>query len=308
MGALIALAFDTPEATERLKRLVLNSVDSLESKRLYGRAIGKFVEWLRHQNPACDFNRAAVQSYKARLIESGLSTSTINSYLIPIRRMAAEASDDGLLSSELAGRIGRIKGVHQVANRPGNWLTLLQAEQLLSTPDTTTLKGKPDAALLSVMVACGVRREETAILSLEHIQQRENRWIIVDLVGKGRRVRAVPMPLWAKEAIDVWTLAAGFTSGRVFRPVNRGDKLAGERMTGQSILETVKGYTAKIGLPNIGCHDLRRSHAKFAHKGHSPIEQIQLSLGHCSLAATQKYLGIEQNLTDAPCDRLGLRR
>ena len=46
---------------------------------------------------------------------------------------------------------------------------------------------------------------------------------------------------------------------------------------------------------------------KLAHKGHAPLEQIQLSLGHASVQTTERYLGLEQDLVDAPCDHLGLR-
>ena len=53
-------------------------------------------------------------------------------------------------------------------------------------------------------------------------------------------------------------------------------------------------------------HDLRRTFAKLAHKGKAAIEQIQLSLGHASIVTTEKYLGVRQDLQDAPCDHLGL--
>jgi integrase len=56
----------------------------------------------------------------------------------------------------------------------------------------------------------------------------------------------------------------------------------------------------------IAAHDLRRTFAKLAHKGGSGLERIQLSLGHVSLKTTERYLGVDQSLTDAPCDRLGL--
>jgi integrase len=211
------------------------------------------------------------------------------------------------MQSELASGIGRVKGIKREGVRTGNWLTVRQAETLINAPDTTTLKGKRDRALLAVMIGCGLRREETALLSMEHVQQRDARWVIVDMHGKGGRVRTVPMPSWTKAAIDEWMAAAGFASGRVFRPVNKGDNLAGESMTAQSIFETVKKYAAEIGVGNIAPHDLRRTFAKLAHKGRAALEQIQLSLGHASIQTTERYLGVRQDLTDAPCDHLGLK-
>src|SRR5438874_1061850 len=103
----------TPEALSHLKPLVLNSVDSRESKRVYARAIDKFLEWSRGENTFPGLNRAAVQSFKAHLLELKLSSSTVNAYLIPIRRLAAEAADTGLIPSEIASGIGRIRGVRQ---------------------------------------------------------------------------------------------------------------------------------------------------------------------------------------------------
>ena len=57
----------------------------------------------------------------------------------------------------------------------------------------------------------------------------------------------------------------------------------------------------------VAAHDLRRTFSKLAHKGGAGLEQIQLTLGHASIQTTERYLGLSQNLTDAACDRLGLR-
>lgn len=81
----------------------------------------------------------------------------------------------------------------------------------------------------------------------------------------------------------------------------------GDRITEQAVYNIVKSYAEKLLKEGISPHDLRRTFAKLAHKGGSPIDQIQLSLGHDSINTTEKYLGVEQNLTDAPCDHLGLR-
>jgi integrase len=81
----------------------------------------------------------------------------------------------------------------------------------------------------------------------------------------------------------------------------------GDGLTDQAIYNIVVYYAEKLKNQGIAPHDLRRTFAKLAHKGGSPIDQIQLSLGHDSINTTEKYLGVEQDLTDAPCDHLGLR-
>jgi integrase len=77
-------------------------------------------------------------------------------------------------------------------------------------------------------------------------------------------------------------------------------------MTARCVFEVVKAFGGKIGVPNLAPHDLRRTFAKLAHKGRAALEQIQLSLGHASITTTERYLGVRQDLTDAPCDHLGL--
>jgi integrase len=72
--------------------------------------------------------------------------------------------------------------------------------------------------MLAVLLGCGLRRSEVAALTLKHIQQRDNCWCIVDLVGKHGRVRTIPMPTWAKMAIDAWTSAVDLTGVFVFDP------------------------------------------------------------------------------------------
>ncbi len=307
MGTLPALSPAAPEIIERLKSLVLDSVNSPASKRAYNHGLDHFLSWYQSERPAAGFTKATVQQYRARLLQSGLSASTINLHITAVRRLAVEAADNGFLAPESASGISRAKGVRREGLRIGNWLTARQAEKLINSPKTTTLKGQRDRALLAVLIGCGLRREETAGLTLEHLQQREGRWVIVDLVGKGGRVRSIPMPSFSKAAIDQWVTAAGFMSGRVFRAINKGHRICSESMTAQSIFETVKKYAAENGFGNITPHDLRRTFARLAHKGHAAIEQIQLSLGHSSLQTTEKYIGVQQALDDAPCDHLGLR-
>src|SRR5450759_5084602 len=149
----------------------------------------------------------------------GLGAVSINVRITAVRKLAVEAADNGLLAPELAAGITRVKGVASKGVRLGNWLSIRQAQALLNTPDTATTKGLRDRAILAVLLGCGLRRSEVAALTVPHVQQRDGRWCIIDLVGKHGRVRTVPMPTWVKVAIDAWTSAAGIADGYVFRPV-----------------------------------------------------------------------------------------
>ncbi len=296
----------TPALRNRLKKLVLDSVVADESKRAYGRCLDNFFDWFETEHPSTGFSRATIQSYRTLLISHKLSSSSVNLHLTALRRMAGEAAGNGLLSSEVAASVVQIHGVKRHGLRIGKWLTIQEAEQLMGAPSATTLKGKRDRSILAILIGAGLRRKEVARLTVEHIQQREGRWIITDMLGKGGRIRSVPMPVFAKTALDAWLQAANLTSGRVFRAINKGGKISEKGIGGQAVFEIVKEYSTQSGLTGITPHHLRRTFSRLAHNGKSSLEQIQLSLGHCQIATTTAYVGVQQDLNDAPCDHLGI--
>jgi len=178
---------------QRLKALVLDSVSSPITRRAYNMALDEFFTWFR-QDPRPGFSKATVNSWRVSLEVQGLSSSSISVRMSAVRKLAAEAADNGLLAPELAAGIIRVKGVKSAGVRVGNWLSLRQAQDLLSAPDIATLRGLRDRAMLAVLLGCGLRRSEVAALAFSHIQQRDGRWCIVDLVGKHGRVRTAPLP------------------------------------------------------------------------------------------------------------------
>jgi site-specific recombinase XerD len=294
-----------PAQWQNLKALALDSVTSPHSRRAYDIALNDFLAWY-YAETRPPVSRAVVNAYKAQLAAAGLSASTINVRLSAVRKLVSEAADDGLIPPELAASIGSVRGASRHGVRMGNWLDRLQAEQLINAPDPGTTAGKRDRALLATLIGCGLRRSEAAALTFKHIQQRENRWVIVDLVGKHSRIRSIPMPAWAKVTIDEWSATSGINTGRIFRPVNRGGRLTHESLTGKSIWFALRRYTTELGLPSLAPHDLRRTYARLAHQGGAKLEQIQMSLGHASIQTTERYLGLKQDFTNAPCDHLGL--
>ena len=172
---------------------------------------------ITHDVPAFDVRAGALALVRAvQYLPEGVVLAVVDPGVGSDRRCIAVAvengylvgPDNGLLAPELAAGITRIKGVKSKGVRVGNWLSIRQAQTLLNTPDVSTKKGLRDRAMLAILLGCGLRRSEVAALTLRHIQQRDSRWCIVDLVGKHGRVRTIPMPTWVKVAIDSWTSEA----------------------------------------------------------------------------------------------------
>jgi site-specific recombinase XerD len=280
-----------------IRALVLDAVSSPLTRAMYGRALEDFFAWRQCQGEP-RFTRALVQAHRAHLEAEGYAPASINQRLSAIRKLAAEAAANGLLDFETAASIQQVPGAKQRGVRMGNWLTPKQAQQLLDAPAGDTIKGLRDRAALGLLIGCGLRRSEAAAVTLEHVQMREGRWLIMDMSGKGGRIRTVPVPSGVKVRIDRWCEAAGIANGRILRSLNRG--VLGERMSGQAILDLVAEYA------HIKPHDLRRTCAKLCRKAGGELEQIQMLLGHASIATTERYLGSEQDIEHAPNDRLPL--
>lgn len=295
----------TPAETAAI-RMVLDGLPSEHSRRAYERALYDFFYWHRGVGRP-QLNKALVQRYATELRDDGMAPSSVNQRLSAIRKLALEAADNGVIDPQIASGIRAVKGARREGRRTGNWLTREQAQMWLNAPDQKTLKGVRDRALLALLIGCGLRRAEAASLSFDHVQQREGRWVLVDLIGKRDKIRTVPMPNWTKASIDAWSRVSGISAGLVFRAVNKGDRMIGDGITPQAIYNIIVRYADELKNKGVAPHDLRRTFAKLAHKGGAAIDQIQLSLGHESIQTTEEYLGVEQDLTDAPCDHLGLR-
>jgi integrase len=299
MGALLKIISEV-SAYDRIIQAVMAAVPNLETQRHYITAIREFEMWRNGDQ----INRESVGRWRSKLMADGLSPSTVNQKLAAIKLLAREAAQYGAIDEERNSGIQNVEGAKQRGDRTGNWLTKEQAQKLVSST-SDTLSGYRDRAAIALLVGCGLRRGEVASLTFEHIQQREGRWVIVDLRGKHGRVRSVPMPAWVKAAVDVWSAAAAISTGRVIRRVRKNDKL-GVSLTPQAIYNIVSEAGNRIGQ-DLGAHDLRRTCAKLSRSSGGELEQIQMLLGHASINTTERYLGTQQDLSDAPNDKWKLK-
>lgn len=289
-----------------LVRLVLNTLPSIHSRRVYSRAIRCFMlYWSQEGYPK--LTKGFLNQYIMELqddVEKG--GATVNLHLVAIRKLANEAADNEIWPEKVALAFSRVKSIPVRGQKIHNWLTETLAALLLNEPDTTTVKGLRDRVMLAIMIGCGLRQSEAASLTVEHIQQIQGRWAIVNIVGKGNKSRTVPIPGWVKQEIDKWLEVSGIYTGFVLRGMRRGGHVQKTPMSSSAIWETVRYYGEAIGVDTLAPHDLRRTFAKLAHTNGAPVEQIQLSLGHASLSTTEIYLGIDQDFHNAPADFINL--
>lgn len=287
-----------------LRTMLSNSVISAHSKRAYLKAFDDFLSLV--QSTGQPINRALVMAYRAQMVNSGLASSTINLRLCAIRKLVCEARDNGLVDRLEATRILSVTGVRSEGLHLGHWLTQEEVKRLLAVANRSTLIGKRNYALISLLVYCALRRDEAAGLEIRTLQLREGRWCIVDMVGKGGRLRTVAVPSAAKAAIDEWVQAAGIRSGPIFCAMRKGDRVAvpPKALTSWIVWDVVVRAADAAGIKHLGPHDLRRTSAKLCRKAGGELEQIQLMLGHEYLSTTQRYLNSTQEIRNAVNDRL----
>lgn len=181
--------FALTPAQARLRRMVLDSVKSIHSKRNYAIALDDLLSFCATR----PLSRALLTEYRTTM--DHLSPSTINVRLSAVRKLVGEARRNGMIGLEEAANLTDVPNVRQTGRRLGNWLTREQAKELLAVPDRSKLKGKRDHVIIALLVGCALRRQELASLKIEDIQLRDGRWVIIDLRGKGGRIRTVAIPI-----------------------------------------------------------------------------------------------------------------
>lgn len=285
----------------RLLEGVERGLTSSNSRRAYRTSLLHFLGWCRAEAGVLAFSRLAVLQFKDALIAASIalpdasrrqySPATVNLRLAAVRALAQEAADAGLLPQSEAAAIRRVRGEKSSGSRIGNWLRKDQVDQVLTSVDRSTLRGKRDYAILAVLFATALRRRELVELEVSVIQERDGQWGFVGLKGKGGKVRNISLPRWVREAIADWLRATQIVHGSVFRSLSRHGKLGIRQMSEESVKLILSYYMSGLGHNTFRPHDARRTCARLCRAGNAALEDVQELLGHSSIQTTERYLG-----------------
>jgi site-specific recombinase XerD len=257
------------------------------SRRVYRSHLERWHDWA-HGAP---LDRERVESHMRSLQLEGRSAQVRNQSLAALKYLAMKAAQLGWIDSQTADQVQLIKTVPITETRTRNWLNAAQSSALLMAPDRSTLTGRRDAAVIALLLGCGLERAEACALKVEQVAlTTQGRMFIVDLAGRSGQVRNVSVPLWAVFDIQRWIEElAALEPGQVLRSITRSRTIQGS-LSPAAVRDIVRRYGAVIGLPDLSPHDLRRSHSRMARSGGAPIEVIQKTLGHASIRTTERYI------------------
>lgn len=232
--------------------------------------------------------RHHVQAIVAMLQDSGKAPATINTYLSALRGVAAEAWMMKQMDTETFQHIRMLRAVRGSRLPRGRALTRQEIRLLFTVcQNDRGARGLRDAAILAVMLGCGLRRSEVVALNTEDIIYSDQ---ALKVQGKGNRERIAYMPEGTWERVQRWMEEIrGEQNGALFFRIRRFDDVTENRLTDQAIYHILQVRQQEAGMERCAPHDMRRTFATTLLDNGEDLLTVRDAMGHTSVNTTQKY-------------------
>ncbi len=282
----------------------LDRHQSAESRRVLGSvaarlaAIGGYSDVAAAPWPA--LHAPALEKLRNLLKDGGVPTSTVNLLLSVAKGIAGVAYRHGRLTSDGLTQLREVQTVRGGSGRPrGRALPVEEVRSLIAhCLAHEGAVGRRDAALLALAYGCGFRRAELASLTLD----RSVLWqdAAIEVVGKGNKIRTVPIPAGARAILQAWFDVRPAGGGPLFirfeanadrdgarPPVRVGGRL--QALSTTRIYQIVTARASQAGLAHTSPHDLRRTFATVLLDAQVHVHVVAEMLGHASINTTRIY-------------------
>lgn len=242
-----------------------------------------------------NFDRNGINSLLGLLQDKGLTPDTLRLYLSVVKGVLREAYFLDQITTKQYERIRAVsisasprRKKHQILEKdkvPG----LIENIESTCRHKTTAIRNK---TMLLTLIFSGLRRSELTGLTLEQLDMGARR---LTVVGKGGKVRIVPIPRLAFDSLVLWLAYRGHEPGYLFLPVNKSGKvLSADKqespMDTSTIYQLCKQYGLISQTSKIAPHSLRRSYATWLHRDGVSLKDIKEMLGHSSITTTEIYV------------------
>ncbi len=247
--------------------------------------------------------RHHVMAVTELLRDTGRATATVNTYLSALKGVAKEAWMLRLMDVESFQHIRAVRNLRGSRLPRGRALSPDEIRALFAVCDADrTSLGPRDAAMLAVLLGCGLRRSEVVGLDLGDIVTQER---ALRVLGKGNKERLAYMPAGTWQRLHFWLeQVRSEVPGPLFSRIRRFDTLTDERLTDQAVYHILQVRQGQAGIEKCAPHDLRRTFATAMLDNGEDLITVKDAMGHASVTTTQQYdRRGEQRLQDAR-DRL----
>lgn len=228
-----------------------------------------------------------IRDFMATLYEQQKKKSSIHRKVAALRTFFNYLCREGILELNPA----KLVASPRVERTLPNHLNIEQMIRFIETPDTETVLGKRDRAILELLYASGLRVSELVNLNLSDIDFSN---MSVRVKGKGRKERIVPFGEHAKQALQSYLGVRGELL--IEADPEKADPLAvfmnyqGTRITTRSVGRMVDKYVKLCAdIHHISPHSVRHSFATHLLDAGADLRVIQELLGHVRLSTTQQY-------------------
>lgn len=252
----------------------------------YSKAIRRFLAYLM-ENGINQPTRETVVAYREYLKE-GHKPTTVQSYLAAVKLFFQWTAQEGLYPNVAE----RVKGAKLDTEHKKDYLTSKQTAKLLGAIDRSTLKGKRDYAMLSLMVTTGLRTISVIRADIGDLRTAGDDTALY-YQGKGHEEKAdyVKIAEPVEEAIRDYLAARGETDTKAPLFGSIAHRNTGERMTTRSISRVAKEHMIEVGLESdrLTAHSLRHTAATLNLLNGATVEETKQLLGHANINTTLIY-------------------
>jgi len=224
-----------------------------------------------------------------------IETQRANSARTRNARLAAINSFFRYLEYRLVSSLDQSRQIHAIPMKKTDetlvrTLTRDELQALLDAPDTRTVYGLRDRAMLHLTFAAGLRVSELVNLMLDNFDAPS--LSVVNVMGKGRRERILPLWKETTAALKAWLAIRPANGGRELFPNSTGHAMT---RSGFEYILAKHAATAALKQPSLGKkrvtpHVLRHTCALHTLQATRDVRKVALWLGHSSLQTTEVYL------------------
>ena len=229
-----------------------------------------------------------VTAIKSKLEEAGYKPATVNKFLAALRGTLRAAWQAGQMSAEDYQKAISVKSVKSSSLPAGRELQSGEIVALIEAcEDDTGAAGVRDAAIIAILYASGLRRDEVVKLTRADFDQDTGR---LTVKGKGNKERIAWVTGGAARALSDWLALRSDEVGALFVPVNKGGRITSfERMTSKAVYNMLIKRANEAGVKHFSPHDLRRTFVSDLLDNGADIVTVAKMAGHANVTTTARY-------------------